>query len=126
MSHAKLKIVFSGMIAADPHQGGATWAVLQYVLGLKELGHEVVLIEPIAASSIRSKNGSFPDSENARYFQAVMSEFSLQDSAALLQVETQETIGLPYDALEAFARQADVLINISGMLRDQALIGRVP
>jgi hypothetical protein len=126
MSHEKLKIVFSGMIAADPYQGGATWAVLQYLLGLRELGHEVVLIEPIAASAIRSKNGSLIDSENARYFQCVLREFSLEENAALLHAETHETVGLPYDALEAFARRADVLINISGMLTDQSLIGRIP
>src|SRR5438034_598366 len=27
------------MIAAVPHQGGATWAVLQYLLGFRRLGH---------------------------------------------------------------------------------------
>ena len=43
----KMTIIVSGMVAADPHQGGATWAVLQYVLGLRGLGHEVVLIEPL-------------------------------------------------------------------------------
>src|SRR3954452_25631590 len=93
----KLKILFSGMIAADPHQGGATWAVLQYVLGLKELGHEVILIEPIAATSIRPKNGNLLESENARYFRSVQSEFSLQDSLALLHVETRDTIGPSFD-----------------------------
>lgn len=41
-------ILVSGMIACDPHQGGATWAILQYVLGLRGLGHEVYLVEPIA------------------------------------------------------------------------------
>jgi hypothetical protein len=125
MGQNKLKIVFSGMIAADPYQGGATWAVLQYVLGLKELGHEVILIEPISTSAIR-KGASLAGSENARYFQNVVSEFSLQDCAALLQSETRETIGLPFDALEAFAGDADVLINISGMLSEKALISRIP
>src|SRR3954453_10763207 len=126
MAQNKLKIVFSGMIAADPHQGGATWAVLQYVLGLKELGHEVRLVEPMSASSIRSHNASFADSENARYFQNVLSEFSLQDSGALLQAETRETVGLSYDALQAFTGRADVLINVSGMLTDKILINRIP
>src|SRR3954454_11406500 len=126
MGQTKLKIVFSGMIAADPHQGGATWAVLQYVLGLKELGHEVLLVEPISTSAIRPQGASFAGSENARYFQNVLTEFSLQDSAALLHSETGETIGLPYDVLEAFANGADALINISGMLTDTALIDRIP
>jgi hypothetical protein len=29
-----MRILVSGMLAGDPHQGGASWAVLQYVLGL--------------------------------------------------------------------------------------------
>ena len=33
------------MVAAAPHQGGATWAVLQYLLGFKRLGHDVYFVE---------------------------------------------------------------------------------
>ena len=36
-------VIVSGMIAATPRQGGATWAVLQYLLGLRRLGCEVLL-----------------------------------------------------------------------------------
>src|SRR3954451_23075476 len=91
----KLKILLSGMIAADPHQGGATWTVLQYVLGLKELGHEVVLVEPISEAAIRPHDEGLVDSENARYFEKVVSDYSLRETAALLRTDTQGTIGLP-------------------------------
>jgi hypothetical protein len=50
---AKLTILLSGMIAGDPFQGGATWAVLQYWLGLRRLGHDVYFVEPVAASALR-------------------------------------------------------------------------
>ena len=40
-------IVVSGMVAAVPGQGGATWSVLQYLLGLARLGHEVYFVEPL-------------------------------------------------------------------------------
>ena len=36
-------VIVSGMIAATPWQGGAAWAVLQYLLGLRRLGCERVL-----------------------------------------------------------------------------------
>src|SRR5712671_4003426 len=126
VGQSKLKILFSGMIAADPHQGGATWAVLQYVLGLKELGHEVVLVEPISANALRPKSTDLHDSDNAVYFRQVMDEFALSEHAALIEVGTKESIGLTYDQVESFARSADVLINVSGMLADQPLIGRIP
>ena len=47
MPHRKLTILFSGMLAGDPGQGGASWAVLQYVLGLRRLGHDVYFVEPV-------------------------------------------------------------------------------
>src|SRR5436305_1642972 len=53
MTRARLNILFSGMIAADPHQGGATWAVLQYLLGFRRLGHRALLVEPVKPSSLR-------------------------------------------------------------------------
>ena len=34
----KRTILVSGMMAGDPHHGGATWAVLQYLLGFRRLG----------------------------------------------------------------------------------------
>jgi hypothetical protein len=37
MAAPKLTILMSGVIASVPHQGGATWAVLQYLLGFKPL-----------------------------------------------------------------------------------------
>ena len=49
-------VIVSGMIAATPRQGGATWAVLQYLLGLRRLGCEVHFIEPVADASPRPRD----------------------------------------------------------------------
>ena len=116
-----LTIVVSGMIAADPHQGGATWAVLQYVLGLQRLGNEVFLIEPVQSASLRPLGASLAESTNAAYFDSVLHGFGLKQHAALLLAGTEQTIGLPYAQLTDVARRADLLINISGMLTDAAL-----
>lgn len=122
----RLRIVVSGMIAGDPYQGGATWAVLQYVLGLRTLGHDVFLIEPIAPASMRPVTVDLPTSANARYFDAVMTAFGLDGRGALLRQDTQETAGLSYAALLDTARSADLLVNISGMLTDARLIECIP
>ena len=121
-----LQMVVSGMIAADPHQGGATWAVLQYLLGLRRLGHEVLLIEPVPQEALRPAGTSLANSVNAAYFCAVMAEFGLDADAALLLAGTHETVGLPYASLRERAGRADVLLNVSGMLIDQALLGPIP
>ena len=126
MTPQKQTIVFSGMIAADPHQGGATWAVLQYLLGLQRLGHEVCFIEPIQEAALQPKSADLAASENANYFREVVSAFGLEKNSALLLAGTQRTVGLPYEDLLQIARRADVLINVSGMLADAALIEQIP
>lgn len=98
----------AGMVAGDPGQGGATWAVLQYVRGLERLGCEVVLVEPVP---------SFSD-EVVRYFQGLGLE-----RAALLRQGTRATVGLPYEDLAGF--DAEVLLNLSGLLPEDELRDRV-
>ena len=52
---SRLSIVVTGMIAADAGHGGATWAVLQYLMGLRRLGHRVCFIEPVSAAKLRTR-----------------------------------------------------------------------
>lgn len=124
MKNSRLTILFSGMIAGDPYQGGATWAVLQYLLGLQALGHEVYFVEPIKSDKLALVG--LEQSESAAYFQQVMNTFGLHERAALLLAGTQTTCGLPYEKLRAIAQRADMFINISGMLKDENLVARIP
>jgi hypothetical protein len=113
----RLKVLLAGMVAGDPRQGGASWAVLQYVAGLEELGHEVLLVEPVPVEALQ------PDGEVARCFRALP---MLDGRAALLGRGSEQTLGLPYSRLLEFAGGADLLLNISGMLRDEKLLETIP
>ena len=119
-------IVVCGMIASDPWHGGASWAVLQYVLGLQRLGHDVFLVEPMAATALVPGRGEPPGqsphpepakalalSGNAAYFTEVTREFGLDGRAALLMAGTSHTVGIPYEALLDIAKRADLILNIS-------------
>jgi hypothetical protein len=123
---SKLTILMSGMIAAEPWQGGATWAVLQYVLGLARLGHRVYLVEPIPAAAIRPRSSTLEASENAAYFRRVISDFNLTGQAALLMAGSHNTWGMSYTELSEIARRAHLLINISGMLCEESLMSHIP
>jgi hypothetical protein len=123
---SKLRIIVSGMIAATPYQGGATWAVLQYVLGLRRLGHEVLFVESLKGAAIQPANCRLDSSRNATYFRGVMTAFDLNDASALIDAETRQTVGLPIEHLEAYVRTADVVVNIAGSLSDELEITRIP
>jgi hypothetical protein len=126
MTSSRRTILCSGMIAADPHQGGATWAVLQYLLGFRQLGHEVYFVEPIKNEALERQGASLEQSESAIYFRQVMKSFTLEDRAALLLAGTPQTVGLPYAKLCEIVGRADMLINISGMLKDERLFDHIP
>jgi hypothetical protein len=125
MTGSPLSIVVAGMAAADAGYGGAAWAVMQYVLGLRQLGHHVCFVEPVRSSKIRPQRSSFAHSETARRFRQLMDGFGLSSCSALLLDDTTETVGMDYDSLRDVATRADVLINISGMLTDPALLERI-
>lgn len=123
---SKLTILFSGMIAADPFQGGATWAVLQYLLGFQHLGHEVYFVEPVTEKTLLPAGAPLAQTSNAAYFRQVMADFGFAQTSALLLTGTQQTVGLSYAHLREIASRADVLVNISGMLTDEVLISGIP
>lgn len=118
---ARLTILLSGMIAGVPRQGGATWAVLQYLLGFRRLGHDVYFVEPVEAAALRPEGAPLARSTNAAYFRRVTSDFGLAANSALLLAGTRQTVGLPYAGLREAARRADVLLNVAGLLTDPAL-----
>lgn len=113
---SRLRILFSGMVAGDPEQGGASWAVLQYVLGLRALGHDVYLVEPVDRLEQRSVD----------YFANLVRDFDLAGHAALLVRGGTESVGLAHPELVRLASSADVVFNVSGMLRDEELVGAPP
>jgi hypothetical protein len=96
-----VKIVVAGMVSDVPGQGGASWAVLQYVLGLRRLGHEVLLIEPVRSLE-----------RSAGYFRRLAQTFALD--AILVERDSGRRIELTRRQPDG----ADLLLNLSGVLTE--------
>jgi hypothetical protein len=112
-----VNVLVSGRFAGIPHQGGSTWALLQYVLGLRRLGHDVLVVEPLSTA---------PDASSAECFRRVVAEFSLDARAALLVDGAEHGFGASRDEVVAFARGADLLVNASGVLNDERILAAIP
>jgi hypothetical protein len=104
------------MVAGVAGHGGATWAILQYLLGLRRLGHDVLVVEPVDRLA----------AEAEAYGRAVMDDAGLDGDWALMAAGTRETAGCSYEEVAERARRADVLLNVSGMLTDEELLRAVP
>ncbi|MBW3665227.1 MAG: hypothetical protein KY469_19205 [Actinobacteria bacterium] len=119
----RLRIVVAGSVAAAPAQAGAAWAVLQYVLGLRQLGHDVLLVEPIERADDAAVLDRTPV---ARFFRDVVRDADVADRAALLDVRSGDTVGMSWPQLRKLGAAADVLLNLSGILRHPALLEPIP
>jgi hypothetical protein len=126
MRKPKLKIVVSGMVAGNAGQAGATWAVLQYVLGLLQLGHDVYVIEPITEKQLTPAGSSLESSRNAAYFLDIVRDFGLEGRCSLVLDGTTRTVGLAYSDLRAIVKATNLLLNISGMLQREDLVHCIP
>ncbi len=112
-------VIVSGMIAATPWQGGAAWAVLQYLLGLRRLGCNVYFLEPLDRPEALS-------SDAPRYCAQVMERFGFADRWALIPPQGADPIGMGRERIRSAAGEAELLLNVAGMLSDADVLDRVP
>jgi hypothetical protein len=85
--------------------------MLQYALGFRELGHEVVLVDPCDRND-----------QVLAYFRRVVRDKGLEGMAALVHPDRTAT-GIDFTELVRWVSRADVLVNLAGVLRDDELKG---
>jgi len=124
----KLTIIVTGYAATYP-VGGATWDYLQYVLGLKRLGHRVYYLEDTGRWMWDVTQNTFSDdaSSNAAYLAKWIAALDpeLAHNWALRDVHGQY-YGMSQAQVARLCRETDVFINYSGscILREEYMACR--
>lgn len=110
----KLRIVVGGFIGLYP-SGGVTWDYIQYVLGLRALGHDVYYIEDTGQySNYRITEKAWDDPfDSVEYLRKIMADFSLSENWAYRDTFSGLCYGLPFTRIIEICSKADVFINIS-------------
>lgn len=114
-----MKIVFSAAMSMPPGAPGSIRHRLHYLLGLRDLGHDVYFVEETYRDACVDASGAvvpFEKSENVRLFSRIMGSFGLIDHASLLYEGGREAAGLSLEQVTEIARDADLVINMSGHL----------
>src|ERR1700752_3829771 len=91
-------IVVAGAVAQKPRHGGHTWVLLQYLLGLKRLGWDVLLIDQIDSAACVDTGGQpcLPErSANLAYLSCVMERFGLGGAFAIICDHGHHWLGRP-------------------------------
>src|SRR6516162_6274411 len=122
-------IVIAGSVAQKPHQGGHTWVFLQYLLGFRRLGWNVLFLDRLEPDMCVDEAGQpcpVEESVNLRYFQEVMSAFGLGDAFALAYDQGQHYLGLSRAEVLDRMRDAAFLLNVMGFFSDAEVVAAVP
>jgi hypothetical protein len=106
-------LLVSGALANKPHNGGNAWTRLSWAGGFRRLDFEVVFVEQLAAGA--------DESVAAAYFRAVMESFGFSETSALLDAGGNRIAGMPADRVLDAARSAELLFNISGHCKLDAI-----
>ena len=117
----KSTIVFAGSVAQKPCHGGHTWVFLQYLLGFKRLGWDVLFLDRLEPQMCVDEGGApcpVDDSANLRYLREVMASFSLDDAYAVAVDSGERYIGLSREQVRTRVADAATFINVMGFFSD--------
>src|SRR5437899_584946 len=109
-------LLVGGSIAANYRNGGIAWERLSWVLGLRRLGFDARMVDQLDRARCVFPAGAEQRYENCRnraYFEAVIREFGLADSAVLVGDEGESLYGATYDELLELAGGAELLVNVA-------------
>jgi hypothetical protein len=115
---ARGRIAIAGSVAQKAHNAGHTWQFLQYLLGFKRLGYEVLLLDSLEHAG----KDAAAEQECVAYVDAVMREHGL-DGAWTIALPGERHAGMPRAQALQFARDADLLLNVMGFCTDDELLG---
>lgn len=113
-----MKILVLGYIVRGP-LGGLAWHHLQYVLGLKQLGHDVLFVEdsddfPGCYNPDTFVLGEDP-AYGLRFIQTLFNSFELNEHWAYYDAHTNNWFGATKQKVLSFCKEADMVLNISGV-----------
>jgi hypothetical protein len=103
------RIVVCGAVAQKPGRPGHTWQYLQYLLGFRRLGYEVLLVDRLAT---REPN-------LVEHLTSTLGRFDL---AWTIVHDDGSHSGLPRRDVLAWVRSADLLLNVMGFCTDEELL----
>src|SRR5262245_16727874 len=125
----KNSIVIAGSMAQKPGRGGHTWVFLQYLLGFRKLGWDVLFLDRLEPDMCCSHTGGrspVESSWNVQYFRNVMERFEFVGSYSLLRDGGECAQGLDRSEVLRRVSESNGLINVMGFLNDDEILAAAP
>ncbi len=122
-------ILIAGSLAQRPHIGGHAWVFLQYLLGFRQLGFDVIFLDRLEASLCSDDAGKpcrVEDSVQLRFFLGTMREHGLANAFSLDFDGGAQTFGVSRKSVIEKARRGAFLLDTMGFCGDADVLAAVP
>lgn len=114
------RIIVAGGVAQRPGRGGHIWAFMQWVLGLRQLGLDVVFVDCLEETAGVPGGAAREDSHALAAFSYAMARFGLSEHFCVL-LPGGRSVGLARSELKRRAAGA-LLFNFMGFLVDPSIL----
>lgn len=109
------RIVIAGAVAQKPGAAGHAWQFLQYLLGFRRLGYDVLLLDSLPGTDTQAQ------ARGIAWLTRVLGAFGLEDCWSL-DLGDGHHAGVDRRRALTFVAEADLLINVMGFLTDAELL----
>ena len=118
-------LVIAGSLAQCPDRGGHAWVFLQYLLGFRRLGYDVLFLDRLDPDTCRDAGGrpcAPAESAGFGYLAAVMDRFGLRGDFAVACDGGATYLGLDRRGVMERAQRAVLFINVMGFFNDATVL----
>jgi glycosyltransferase involved in cell wall biosynthesis len=118
-------VAVAGSVAQRPGRGGHAWVFLQYLLGFRQLGYDVLFLDRLTPEMAPGEE--WPPRGPVEWLESVLGPHGLgRDYCLLLGEGDEETVGLSRtEAIERVRRSA-LLLDVMGFLGDEEILAAAP
>jgi hypothetical protein len=118
-------VAVAGSVAQRPGRGGHAWVFLQYLLGFRQLGYEVLFLDRLTPAM--HPDAEWPPREPVEWLDGVLAPHGLDaDYCLLLGEEGGETAGLSRAEAIERVRRSTLLLDVMGFLGDEEMLAAAP
>jgi hypothetical protein len=116
-------VVVAGSVAQQPGRGGHAWVLLQYLLGFRRLGYEVLFLDRLSREML-PPGAEWPPPREVEWLRSTMAEQGLEGDWCLLLDDhgAGSAVGLSRRQALERVRRATVLIDVMGFLADEEML----
>jgi hypothetical protein len=118
-------VVLCGALAQRPVVAGHAWVFLNWLLGLRAAGYDVLFVDRLDASTLDDAATPLPLSRQYQWLEHAMSSVGLEGCAVVIDGRDGSCVGMDRSELRSRCSRAVAVLNVMGYIDDADVVSAV-